>query len=96
MLLQFLLKLIRYTETGTAFQTNNIIGNLYQPEKEADKNSFSGSYPLMCHNYSKQWASQNGTTFKTGFGGNRKAINKKLITSDFAQHLLETKHNKKN
>jgi len=49
----------------------------------------------MCHNYSKQKVSQNGTTFKTRFGDNRKAINKKLMTSDFAQHILDTKHNKK-
>jgi len=88
------LKLIRYTDTGIAFQTNNIIGNFCQPEKEADKNNLSGSYPLMCHNYSKQWATQNGTTFKTRFGDNRKAINKKLTISVFAQHILETKHNK--
>jgi len=37
MLLQFLLKLIRFTETGAAFQTNDITGNFCQPEKEADK-----------------------------------------------------------
>jgi hypothetical protein len=41
----------------------------------------------------KTIGSQDATTFKTRFGDNRKAINKKLMTSDFAQHTLETKHN---
>jgi hypothetical protein len=84
MLLQLLLKLIRYTETGIAFQTNNIIGNFCQPEKEADKNNLIGSCPLVCYNYSKQQVSQNGTTLKTRFADNRKAIIKKLMTYDFA------------
>jgi hypothetical protein len=49
----------------------------------------------MCHKYSKQQASQNGAALKTRFGDIIKATNTKLMASDFAQHILETKYNTK-
>ena len=65
---------------------------LHNNSHKIKKYNKTGVYKLTCSNCNKFYIGQTGRPFTIGYNKHRKTINHPYIKSNFAEHILSTRH----